>query len=58
MKYIKVGWPEIQDYMHNFNYPKDCYYDPLKDSWFIPDTWESNNLGLSNNTGDLEDTMG
>lgn len=35
--YRKVGWPEIQDYMNNPEYPKECYFDPGKNVWFIPD---------------------
>ena len=40
MKYIKVEWPEIQDYMDNPGYPEECYFDPNKNSWFIPEQWE------------------
>jgi len=40
MKYIKVGWPEIQEYMDNPNYPEDCYFDPSKNAWFVPESWE------------------
>ena len=25
MKYVKVEWPEIQDYMDNPEYPEECY---------------------------------
>lgn len=39
MAYLKVNWPEIQDYMNNSDYPENCYYDPLKDVWFVPETW-------------------
>ena len=28
MKYIKVEWPEIQDYMSNPEYNNECYFDP------------------------------
>ena len=40
MKYIKVEWPEIQEYMFNPGYPDDCYYDPSKNCWFIPEDWK------------------
>lgn len=40
MKYILIGWPEIQDYMNNPNYPDDCYFDPVENVWFIPEDWE------------------
>ena len=40
MKYIKVGWPEIQDYMDNPDYPEECFFDPNKNCWFIPELWE------------------
>lgn len=40
MKYVKVEWPEIQDYMSNPEYNEECYFDPRKNCWFIPDTWE------------------
>lgn len=58
MKYIKLGWPEIQAYMDNEDYPTDCYYDPQKDAWFIPESWVNeieNNWG---DIGDLDDAMG
>ena len=57
-KYIKVEWPEIQDYMDNPEYPEECYFDPQKNCWFIPDTWEPDNLELGGDIGDLEDAMG
>ena len=40
MKYIKVDWPEIQDYMLNPKYSEDCYYDPLRNCWFVPEDME------------------
>ena len=46
MKDVKIGWPEIQDYMNNPDYPEECYFDPSKNCWFIPDTWEPDDLGL------------
>ena len=41
MKYIKVEWPEIQDYMERSDYKEEVYFDPNKNAWFIPDWWES-----------------
>lgn len=41
MKYIKVEWPEIQDYMDNPDYPEECFFDPKKNVWFIPEWWET-----------------
>ena len=58
MKYILIGWPEIQDYINNPNYPYDCYFDPIENVWFIPEDWEPDDLGLSGEIGDLEDAMG
>ena len=54
MKYIKMGWPEIQDYMMKEDYNENVYFDPRKNCWFIPDTWEpdecykNQNLELKN----------
>ena len=31
MKYIKVEWPEIQDYMDNPDYPEECKFQKLAD---------------------------
>ena len=39
-KYILVRWPDIQDYMDRLDYPEKCYFDPEKDVWFIPESWE------------------
>lgn len=58
MKYILIGWPEIQDYMNNPNYPDDCYFDPVENVWFIPEDWEPDDLGLGGDIGDLDDAMG
>jgi len=58
MKYIAVGWPEIQDYMNNPGYPKECYFDPEEEIWLIPEDWEPDNLGLGGDIGDLDDAMG
>ena len=41
MKYVKVEWPEIQDYMDNPDYPEESYFDPQKNCWFIPEWWET-----------------
>lgn len=46
MKYIKLEWPEIQDYMDNLDYPEECYYDSFKNVWFIPEDWDSDYLKL------------
>ena len=58
MKYVMVGWPEIQDYMDNPDYPEECYYDPVENVWFIPENWEPDNLKLGGDIGDLDDAMG
>ena len=42
MKYIKVNWPEIQNYMMNPKYSEEVSYDPLKDCWFVPENFETN----------------
>ena len=39
MKYIKVEWPEIQDYIEHPDYSKECYFDPDKNCWFVPEQW-------------------
>lgn len=44
--YRKVGWPEIQCYMDRPDYPEECYFDPEKDCWFIPKSWEPDYLEL------------
>lgn len=36
-KYIKMEWPEIQNYMGEPDYPDGVYYDPQRDSWFVPE---------------------
>ena len=46
MKYIKVGWPEIQDYMMNPKYPEDCHFDPINNCWFVPENFESYRTNL------------
>ena len=40
-KYIKIEWPDIQKYMEHPDYPEDCYFDPNKNVWFIPESWET-----------------
>jgi len=55
MKYIKLDWPEIQDYMHHPDYQEECFYDASRNVWFIPENWEPENLGLGGDIGDLED---
>lgn len=44
MKYIVAGWPEIQDYMNNPDYPDDCLFDSEKNEWAIPEDWKPNDL--------------
>ena len=58
MKYIKVEWPEIQDYMNNEGYPELVGFDPINNCWFVPEDWEPEDLGLGGDIGDLEDAMG
>ena len=41
MKYIKLDWPEIQDYMHHPDYQEECFYDASRNVWFIPEWWEA-----------------
>ena len=45
MKYIKVEWPEIQDYMlygqnNIVDYDSYYYFDPTKNCWFVPEDWK------------------
>lgn len=40
-KFIKLDWPEIQAYMDHPEYKKNCYFDPSKNSWFVPEEWIS-----------------
>ena len=40
MKYIKVGWPEIQEYMEYPDYKEKVFYDPNENCWFIPEDWD------------------
>ncbi len=59
MKYIKVEWPEIQDYMDNPEYNSECYFDPLKNCWFIPEWWDNEleDKFSSGDIGDLDDAL-
>lgn len=41
-KYIKIDWPEIQEYMDDPNYPEEFYFDPDKNAWFVS---EDSSLG-------------
>ena len=41
MKYIKVGWPEIQDYMEFDDFREKVGFDPNKNCWFIPEDYDS-----------------
>ena len=72
MKYIVIEWPEIQDYMERPDYPEECYIDPVKNVWLIPETWIDPYAGLSDeelkeefeeqwygcDIGDLDDALG
>ena len=62
MKYIKVEWPEIQDYMDNPDYPEECYFDVKENVWFVPEWWETEkeleDEFSGGDIGDLEDAMG
>ena len=61
MKYIKVEWPDIQDYMNRPDWKEGHYYDSSNDAWFIPETWEEEldeQFEDPDGIGDLEDAMG
>ena len=62
MKYIKVDWPDVQEFMTNPNWNEECYFDPIKNVWFIPEWWETENEledeFSGGDIGDLEDAMG
>ena len=47
MKYEKVEWPEIQEYMERPDYNSEVYYDSNRGVWFIPETWPDPYAGLS-----------
>ena len=45
MKYIKVEWPEIQDYMlygqmNVVDSDSYIYFDPTNNCWFVPEDWD------------------
>ena len=40
MKYIRVGWPEIQDYMMNPEFHEEVGFDPQRNCWFVPEDME------------------
>jgi len=56
IQYIKVEWPEIQDYMNHPDYQKEVGYDPNKDCWFVPEEWDDYVNEMCG--GDLEDALG
>lgn len=65
MRYVKVLWPEIQDYMNRPDYNEYVSYDSRKNCWFIPEEWiledeiEDEMMYIDGSSiGDLEDTMG
>lgn len=63
MKYIKVEWPEVQDYMlygqmNVVDSDSQIYYDPIRNCWFVPEDWEPCDSGLAGSIGDLEDALG
>ena len=63
MKYIKVEWPEIQDYWlygqnNIIDYDSYYYFDPVKNCWFVPEDWEPYDSNLGGDIGDLEDALG
>ena len=31
--------------INNPDYPEECYFDPEKNTWFIPENWEPNDIG-------------
>ena len=46
MKYIRVEWPEIQDYMFNPRYSEEVSYDSQKNCWFVPEDLEKYKTNL------------
>lgn len=67
MKYVKVDWPEIQDYMGRPDYNENCYFDPRNNCWFIPEVWEEDDWRVlqeeideewGGDIGDLDDAIG
>lgn len=71
MVYIKLDWPEVQDYMEDSRFYEEMYFDPNKNAWFIPG-WLKNEIdnkkygspnrydiwGIGPDIGDLDDAMG
>ena len=35
--YEKVDWPDIQEFMEDYDYPDRVYFDPEKNAWFVPE---------------------
>lgn len=60
MKYIRVEWPNIQEYMNHPDWKEGHYYDSHRDSWFIPEDWEDweKDPESGGDIGDLEDALG
>lgn len=61
-KFILVEWPEIQNYMNNSDFSENCFFDPQRNVWFVPDWWEDKeeleDEFSGGDIGDLEDAMG
>ena len=66
MIFVKVEWPEIQDYMERKDYNENVFFDPRKNCWFIPASWEEDEFlaekyeeedELWRDIRDLEDAM-
>lgn len=54
MKYIAVEWPEIQDYMMRADYSEKSYFDPIKNTWLIPEDWLDEELDEEPEFGTVE----
>lgn len=54
MKYVAVEWPEIQDYMMRPDYPEESYFDPIKNTWLIPEDWLGEELDKEPEFGTVE----
>ena len=35
--YEKVDWPDIQEFMEDYDYTDRVYFDPEKNAWFVPE---------------------
>ena len=35
--YEKVDWPDIQEFMEDYDYVDRVYFDPDKNAWFVPE---------------------